>query len=94
MLINFQCDKKSDGTFSLQLTVGENIITCEHEGFITIPGLLGHLECPEPQEFCEKADPVYCEKGCSGRGKCVNKQCICPIGWGGADCGLRFYVYF
>lgn len=85
-LVNFlKCDKSENG-FVLKLTVGKNIVTCSRAGPIYIDGYNGELDCPSPNDFCVRANPTYCEKGCSGRGSCVNNKCKCPAGWGGVDC--------
>jgi len=48
--------------------------------------------CPDPTEYCNRAKPERCVRGCSGRGTCVNNTCQCPEGWGGPDCSFRVYV--
>jgi len=76
----------------VQIIAGSETILCTKESKMSISSLLGYIECPEPNAFCEKANPSYCERGCSGRTTCVNNQCVCPEGWGGRDCGLRVFV--
>lgn len=78
----------------MTLTVGTNSVTCTGPGPVSVNGLEGQLNCPDPNIFCMVSDPQYCEKGCSGRGTCVNNVCQCPEGWEGADCGTRKYVRF
>ena len=31
--------------------------------------------CPDPTEYCNRAKPERCVRGCSGRGTCVNNTC-------------------
>lgn len=33
----------------------------------------------------------FCRRGCSGRGTCVNQQCVCQDGWDGFDCSHPAY---
>jgi len=76
----------------LTLTINNNNITCTSGGPVSIEGYNGQLDCPDPNEFCARANPSFCEKGCSGRGTCVNNKCECPPGWGGVDCAERLFV--
>lgn len=70
-------------------------MTCTAAGSKTLTGFNGVLECPDPATFCARSNPVYCERGCSGRGTCgADGKCVCPTGWAGADCALRTYVIF
>ena len=82
----------SNRRYNLSLEVGNVTVICTREENITIPDEIGYLECPDPDKFCARANPSYCEKSCVGRGLCVEGVCRCSEGWGGADCGLRSYV--
>lgn len=76
----------------LTLTIDGNDVTCTSEGAVSVPGYNGQLNCPDPNQFCTISNPTFCEKGCSGRGTCVDNVCQCPEGWAGADCAERLFV--
>lgn len=59
---------------------------------MNVTGFEGTLSCPDPQTFCVTSNPVYCEKGCTGKGTCVAGVCHCEDGWEGADCAERTQV--
>lgn len=59
---------------------------------MSVKGLDGQLQCPDPTTFCTRSDPVFCHRGCSGRGTCKNNKCVCPTGWTGNDCAIREHV--
>lgn len=82
----------SGAGYQLTLEVADMSIVCTQRENITIPGDSGYLECPDPNAFCARSNPSYCERSCLGRGICQDGVCRCPEGWGGADCGLRAYV--
>lgn len=76
----------------MTLTVNAVDIVCAAAGPVSIEGYSGELNCPDPNEFCNRANPIFCEKGCSGRGTCVDNVCQCPSGWTGVDCAERSFV--
>jgi len=80
------------GSYNVQVKVGDQTVTCSSAGSQSVLGFIGAITCPDPDDFCAKANPVYCERGCSGRGTCVSGVCQCPTGWGGSDCALRIYA--
>lgn len=53
---------------------------------MAIPGFTGTVECPDPDYFCQNQGVLYCKKGCTGNGDCVNNVCNCQNGWSGLDC--------
>lgn len=82
----------SGSLYTLTVTVGSQTYPCTSAGPISISGLSGQLNCPDPTEYCEKATPSRCFRGCSGRGTCNTNVCSCPDGWTGIDCGVRTAV--
>jgi hypothetical protein len=85
-----KCEKNGNG-FTLEITLGSKTITCTKKESIIVSELNGQIDCPDPDAYCKRANPTYCDKGCSGRGTCVSGKCKCPDGWEGADCAIRVY---
>ena len=63
----------------------------------TIPGLIGEIKCPNPEEYCMFAFPRFNEANncdnkeyCNFNGHCVAGNCICGIGWLGDKCDRKF----
>lgn len=71
------------------MKVGDVDVTCTSEEKQEVPGFVGTIDCPEPNEFCKRANPQFCEKGCTGKGKCVAGVCRCHAGWQGVDCSEK-----
>jgi len=91
-----KCDLLEDGSYSLQVKIGKNYVTCNNVGKINPPtssGLVGKLFCPDPNTFCARIlGEGNCKGNCFGRGTCVNRQCQCDDGWGFHDCIKKAYT--
>ena len=70
----------------LQVHVGSKTLTCSRKGSLSVSGYKGHINCPNPQEFCSTIGRKHCPRGCMGRGQCVNGTCKCYKGYFGKDC--------
>jgi len=68
-------------------------VICEEAGEKTVPGLLGYLNCPEPQQFCARHGSNACYKGCYGRGTCENGICECDEDYFGFACQYSNLTY-
>jgi len=55
---------------------------------MSVDGLFGTVDCPDPLTFCNTVGKQYCPRGCMGRGTCVDNKCVCNPGFKGIDCGL------
>jgi len=75
-------------TTTLEVTMGTAKAVCKTEGPLKVTGYNGNLNCPDPLTFCGTVGKKYCPRNCMGRGKCVNNQCVCDIGFSGTDCGI------
>jgi len=73
----------------LQIQVGSKKVTCTSEGTKTLDGYYGHVDCPDPYDFCNGPGKKFCPRNCMGRGKCVSGKCQCYSGYAGSDCALR-----
>ena len=71
----------------LQLHLGETVVDCPSGEVVdtsVAEGWQGRLgPCPDNQVICPT---LSCPKDCNGRGKCVDGQCRCQIGYIGLDC--------
>ena len=76
-------------TTELQVKVGSNTYTCKEQGDLLVDGYHGHIDCPDPKNFCNTIGKAYCPRNCMGRGACVNNVCQCQNGFTGADCGFN-----
>jgi len=76
-------------TTQLQVNVGTTVATCKKEGPISVSGLNGQLNCPDPVAFCTTIGKKVCPRQCMGRGQCVNNQCVCNQGFTGIDCAMN-----
>jgi len=79
-------------SYQLVVTIGNQNISCNSQGPVSVTGFSGQLMCPDPSDYCNRANPARCVRGCSGKGTCVNNECQCTNGWTGVDCSTRAYV--
>jgi len=69
------------------------LVVLFHYYSLTEKGYTGTLSCPDPEEFCGQVMVEgFCRRKCSGRGSCINQECICVEGWSGFDCSKHTYV--
>lgn len=96
-----KCIKKANGKYELRVMFSTDFyLTCSAAGTIrsdesrSIYDLVGTLECPDPNEFCEQmALEKSCKNSCFGNGVCdENKICQCREGWYFDNCMKRKYV--
>jgi len=85
------CLKKTCKDNAVEIQIGDAIVTCTKAGTIPIPGAAKGetINCPDPSSFCQTVERKYCQKGCLGRGNCVNNKCVCRSGYSGDDCSTR-----
>jgi len=87
-----KCNTADDGSNIVTVTIGDTVVNCTEEKTVSVSGMTGVLQCPDPDTFCTISNPEYCRVGCSGHGTCVDNICQCPEGWTGPDCSAREYV--
>jgi len=83
-----QCESRG-ASYVLNIRLGDRNVTCTTSGLINVQGYTGQLMCPDPTDYCNRANPARCVRGCSGLGNCVNGICQCYDGWFGADCATK-----
>jgi len=83
----YNCEGSGAST-QLQVMFGTTTLVCKAEGPLSVDGLNGAIDCPDPLQFCSTIGKRYCPRNCLGRGKCVNNKCVCNAGFQGVDCGF------
>ena len=73
---------------TLEVMWGTTKLVCTKEGPLSVSGLTGALNCPDPVKFCNSVGAPTCPRNCTGRGTCVNGKCTCNTGFKGTDCGF------
>jgi len=99
-----QC-KKKQGNYELQVLFGGgkegDNVTCSAAGNIDASNfpfkndLVGVLQCPDPDEFCNQVlSEGFCRGQCFGRGVCsyASSECICDEGWGSYNCAKKDFT--
>ena len=88
MCFKYQCNGSGSST-TLKVYFGSGYFTCKAESTLKISGFSGYFQCPDPETFCETVGLSYCRLGCSGRGTCVDDECVCNDGYTGIDCAMN-----
>jgi len=92
MCIKKYCTKVSTNQYNVLLEIAGKNTTCTQEGAISVDGMFGTINCPNPNTFCVSSGLTYCARGCLGRGTCVENKCVCNKGYYGDDCSYRVVV--
>jgi len=97
-----ECVKDSEKKHVLQIFFGgadNNYVNCSKKENIDASkfnfthDIVGVLNCPDPNEFCEQVlSEGFCKGGCYGNGKCKDRKCECKEGWTTHNCAKREYV--
>ncbi|CAD8117650.1 unnamed protein product [Paramecium sonneborni] len=74
-----------DANNQLTLIINSKSFNCLSQQTIKIDQYFGQVSCPKnPEEFCRSQDE--CMGQCNQRGYCLNKMCICSLGYSGKGC--------